>query len=438
MDDVVGSLPHVRRQFVPSGLPETANMGRRLRIALLIGASRQYRRDLLCGIADYSRVHGPWSFYHEEQIRGGVEPRWLKSWEGDGILARLESERHVEAVRAKGLPTVDLLGRYEVEGIPSFDNDSMAVARLGAEHFLERGFAHFAYCGLPGLHYSDNCEASFIEVLSQAGRDVHVYRGPVRRAASVANAEEEGILREGHLAQWLESLPRPVGLLACNDLRAQQVLNACGACGLAVPDDVAVLGADNDEVLCGLSDPPLSSIDPDARRMGREAAALLARMIEGEPPPRAKILIEPVGVVTRRSTDVLAIADRTVAAAVQYIRDRATEGLGVEEVLRRVRLSRSTLERRFAKYLGRSPKAEILRVQLQQVRQFLAETDYPLNKVARLAGFGHVENMCNLFKRRFGVTPGRYRQRARFSAGPGTAKGDRHRRREEQGQDVIE
>jgi len=183
-----------------------------------------------------------------------------------------------------------------------------------------------------------------------------------------------------------------------------------------VPDEVAVIGADNDEVLCELSDPPLTSIDPDARGMGYQAAALLERMIHGEAPPREKIRIKPRGVVVRQSTDVLAIADRMVAAAVHFIREHASSGISVEDVLTDVRLSRSTLERRFAKYLGRSPKTEILRVQLQHVKRFLSETDYPLARVARLSGFSHVENMCNFFKAKTGQTPGQYRRQARTRA----------------------
>jgi len=388
-------------------------MPRRLRIALLVGASRQYRRDLLVGIAEYARVHGPWCFYHEEQVVGDAVPAWLGRWTGDGILARIETRRQLQAIRRKRLPTVDLLGLHEVEGIASFDNDAEAIARLGADHLLERGFTQFAYCGLPGVHYSDRTGQCFADCLAGAGYEVHVYEGPRRRVVSAAVAEEEGLLGESALADWIAGLPKPIGLLACNDLRAQQVLNACGRREVAVPDEVAVLGADNDEVLCGLSNPPLSSIDPNARRMGFAGAEMLERMIRGYKPPKGKILIPPAGVVVRRSTDVLAIPDRTVAAAVQFIREHAASGIGVDDVLAAVRLSRSTLERRFAQYVGRSPKAEILRVRLQHVRQFLAETDYPLAKVARLAGFAHVENMCHFFKAKTGDTPGQYRRRIR-------------------------
>jgi len=222
--------------------------------------------------------------------------------------------------------------------------------------------------------------------------------------------EVKGLLHDNALAEWIRSLPKPLGLMACNDLRAQQVLNACGAYGILVPDDVAVIGADNDDVLCGLSDPPLTSIDPNARRMGYEAATLLERMLHGHAPPTEKILVEPTGVVVRQSTDVLAIADRAVAKAVGFIREHACDAINVEDVCQQTRLSRSTLERRFVGLLGHSPKAEILRIRLQHVKKFLIETDHPLAKIAHLTGFTHVENMCKFFKSRTGQTPGQYRK----------------------------
>ncbi len=393
-------------------------MARRLRIALLIGASRQYRRDLLRGIAAYARVHGPWTFYHEEQIVGNARPAWLKNWRGDGVLARIENRKLLDQIASMNIPTVDLLGLHNTQGIASFDNDTRASARLAADHFLERGFEHFAYCGLTGVHYSDNSRESLVEYLREMDHSIEIYNPPQpsRRTKSTehvvaSTAEAKGILHEEALGQWLDSLPKPLGLIACNDLRAHQVLNACAQRGIAVPDEIAVIGADNDEVLCELSNPPLTSVDPDAHRMGYEAAALLERMIDGEPAPQEKILVQPAGVIVRKSTDVTAIPDRAVAAALYYIRENASRGISVDEVLQEVRLSRSTLERRFTKYVGRSPKNEILRVQLRHVKQFLTETDYPLAKVARLSGFKHVENMCHFFKAKTSETPGQYRKK---------------------------
>ncbi len=386
---------------------------------MLIGSTRRYRRDLLCGIAAYARTHGPWSFYHQERAPSDAIPAWLKNWQGDGIIAQIENRKLIRHIRQLKLPTVDLFGLHEIEGVPALDNDFQAVAHMAADHLIERGFEHFAYCGLSGVHYSDLYGTHFEQYLTQSGYDVSVYdRRQPSHAVTASTVETRGLLREDTLAAWIESLPKPLGLMACNDLRAQQVLTACGEHGIAVPDEVAVVGADNDEVLCELSDPPLSSIDPNAKKMGYEAAAMLERMIEGQDPPDEKTLIKPLGVVVRQSTDVLAVADRTVAAAMHFIRQRACDGIGVEDVCRHVRISRSTLERRFTKFLGRSPKAEILRVQLQRIKQFLTETNYPLVKIAKLVGFSHVENMCNFFKSRTGRTPGRYRKESQLQKLP--------------------
>jgi LacI family transcriptional regulator len=201
--------------------------------------------------------------------------------------------------------------------------------------------------------------------------------------------------------------------MACNDIRGQQVLTACRAIGVAVPDEVAVLGVDNDEVLCDLADPPLSSIIPDTRRIGYEAAACLDRMMCGEPPPGPTTVIPPLGVVTRRSTDVLAVDDRALAHAARFIRERACEGITVQDILDGIPLSRSVFERRFLKTFGRTPKAEIVRTQLRRVMQLLAETDLPLKQIADRTGFEHPEYMSAAFKKRTGLTPGVYRRSVR-------------------------
>lgn len=390
-------------------------MAKRLKVALLIGSSRRYRRDLLCGIAAYARTHGPWSFFHQERALGDAAPVWLKDWQGDGIIAQIENRKLIRQIQQTGLPTVDLFGLHKIEGIPSVIMDSQAEIQMVADHFIERGFEHFAFYGLPGVHYSDRFGTHFEQYLARAGYDVSIYgRRQTPRAVTAVSVETRGLMHEDALATWIESLPKPLAIVACNDVCAQQVLTACGDHGIAVPDEVAVLGGDNDEVLCELSNPPLSSTDPNAKKMGYEAAALLERLIEGQEPPEEALLVRPLGVVVRQSTDVLAVADRAVAKAVRFIRESACDGIGVEDVCRHARLSRSTLERRFAKHLGRSPKAEILRVQLERIKQFLIETDYPMAKIAQLAGITHVENMCRYFKSKTGMTPGQYRKSSRM------------------------
>ena len=204
------------------------------------------------------------------------------------------------------------------------------------------------------------------------GCRARVYEGlPPLHVAEISSIEEIQE-REDAIAGWLRSLPKPVGLMAYNDRCAYQVIAACGSRGIAVPDEVAVIGVDNDEVLCELSDPPLSSVDPNAQRIGYETAALLHRLILGDPPQKSPVLVQPLGVIARESTDAIAIADSQTAAAVRYIRRYACDGLQIKELLRNVEISRSTLERRFARYLGRSPRAEITRVQLRRVKELLS------------------------------------------------------------------
>lgn len=211
------------------------------------------------------------------------------------------------------------------------------------------------------------------------------------------------------IGRWLQSLPRPVGLMACNDMRGQHVLDACLRVNIAVPEELAVIGVDDDSVLCNLCHPPLSSIVPNAQRVGYEAAALLDRMMSGQTPPTEPLLIPPMGVTIRQSTDVLAIDDPIVAAAVRFIRERACQGCGMKDLLRHVPMSRSLLERRFRQHLGRSPQAEIRAVQLKRVKQLLAESDLSLDQIAGLAGYAHPEYMSVVFKRETGQTPGQYR-----------------------------
>lgn len=385
-------------------------MAIRPRVALLVESSRAYGRGLLHGIAEYIRLHGPWSIYLAERGLGDDPPPWLHGWEGDGIIARVENHRIARAIQDLGLPTVDLRGLLSGLEMPLIATDDEAVARLAVNHFLERGFRNFAYCGFVGADYSDNRSRAFVRIVEEEGFGCHVFQ-PNRkpRPSGTRALELSGLHAEAEVAHWVEELPRPISLMACNDIRGQQVLNACRDAGIAVPEEVAVLGVDNDDVLCDLSYPTMSSIVPDTQRIGYESATVLDRMMGGSPPREWATYIAPKGVVTRRSTDVLAIEDRQLARAVRFIREHACEGITVEDVLAEIPLSRSVFERRFAKQFGRTPKSEILRTRLDRVKQLLAGTDVPLKQIAIRAGFAHPEYMNVIFKERTGQTPGQYR-----------------------------
>jgi LacI family transcriptional regulator len=389
-------------------------MAKRPRVALLVESSRAYGRGLLHGIAEYIRLHGPWSIYMAERGLGDDPPDWLQGWDGDGLIARIENRKIAHAIAAIGLPAVDLRGVLTDIDIPLIITDDEAVSRMAIGHFLERGFRNFAFCGFVNADYSDNRSRAFARLVEEAGYTCHVYQpSRRRRPAGTMALERGGLVSEAEVAHWVEALPRPVGLMACNDIRGQQVLNACREVGIAVPEEVAVLGVDNDDVLCDLSYPTLSSVVPDTQRIGFEAAAMLERMIVGEEPtpPRAT-RIPPKGVVTRRSTDVLAIEDRHLARAVRFIREHACEGITVEDVLAHVPLSRSVFERRFDRLFGHTPKAEILRTRLDRLKQLLAETELPLKQIATKVGFEHPEYMNVFFKERTGLTPGQFRAAA--------------------------
>lgn len=386
-------------------------MAERRKIALLIEWSRAYGRGVLSGIANYVQAHQTWKIYQTERRLCDAAPEWLRHWRGDGIIARIENEELLGAIRKLDVPVVDLFEHRSTETIPGVITDNRAIAHLAAEHLIERGLEHFAYCGLPGIYSSETRGECFVEYLSGAGYAVEVYENPRESGSSFISTSEDYELRcEETVANWVDSLPKPVGLMACNDLRAQQVLMACSDRKIAVPEELAVIGVDNDELICELCHPPLSSIEQNAEGVGYRAAHLLDQLVDGKAAPTEPLCVEPLGVVPRQSTDVVAVGDADVAAAVHFIRAHACDGIQVSDVVAHAEVSRSTLERRFQRLLGRSPKEEILRIRLDRVKHLLTMTDYPLARIAELAGFEYMESMCSGFKRITGITPGQYRK----------------------------
>jgi LacI family transcriptional regulator len=384
---------------------------RRPNVALLIETSNDYARGLLHGIRAYIREHRSWSIYVGEQSRGEAAPMWLKKWSGDGIIARIENAAIAEAVLASKLPAIDVSAARYVPELLYVETDDAEIARLAAEHLLQRGFRHFGYCGDPRFNWSNWRQEHYQQLVAAAGFDCSVYRpSPRRRTAATWEQERAG------MATWIRGLPKPVGVMAAYDIRGREVLDVCRQLGVKVPDEVAVIGVDNDELLCDLADPPLSSVIPDTRRTGYEAARLLDLMMAGQSEFPVAHLIKPLGVVTRSSTDVLATDDGDISAAVQFIRTHACQGIKVEDVLRAMPLSRRVLESRFRQLLGRTPHQEITRIQIERVKELLTESGLSLSAIAHRAGYRHVEYMSVVFKRETGQPPSHYR--ARYQAKP--------------------
>ena len=317
-----------------------------------------------------------------------------------------------EAILATHVPVVDL--RNAVSGLTfaGLGPDNRAVSKLAVEHLLDRGLRHFGFCGIrPQVNrfLDARCE-HFTRLVQPDGHTCSVFQSRRRSPQTVVWEQEQD-----EIANWLRTLPRPVGVMTCDDDRGQQVVDACLRAGLRVPDDVAVIGVDNDEPICRLSSPPLTSVDVNAARIGYEAAALLDRMIAGEKRPRQVIELPPRGVVARASTDLLAVDDLHVGAALRFIREHACDPINVEQVLSQIPISRSTLERRFKQLLNRTPKVEILRVQLDRAKQLLSDSDLSLPMVADRSGFGSLSHFCEVFHRKVGRTPPGYRDQNRLT-----------------------
>ena len=362
---------------------------------------------MLKGVAHFERNHQLWVGFLDDEARAERDPQWLRSKRWDGVISRHTTPALVAACAEVKLPLVDLNDTDPFPGVPKIRPDNVGLGHLGAEHFIERGYQNFGFAGFSNNGWSRERRDGFIEALRLAGKACDVfdvnYPGDITPFWDTQQIDA--------LVNWLGRMPRPVGIMACNDMRAQQVISAAHAAHILVPEEVAVLGANNEPIRCELAYPPLSSVSPNAFQSGYKAAEVLAGLMSRHRPESYDIRIEPVGVATRPSTDVLAIDDRSVTTALSYIRQKACAGLSVDDVVKAAHASRSQLEKKFRRYLGRSPQAEIRRVQVAKIKQLLVETDYPLKRIADMAGFEHVEYMSVVFKRLCGDSPGGFRKR---------------------------
>ncbi len=377
-------------------------------VALIVETSSGYGRNLLSGIVRFMRMHDEWSVFLEQRDLWNRPPSWLHQWQGDGIISRATTPWLTEAVKKTGVPLVEVTDRKGDSEFPQVRSDDEAIGRLGAEHLLERGFERFGFCGFQQEAWSKRREDGFVRTI-EARTD-----GPCSlfhsawhgRSARSWEAEQKAI------ARWLEGLEQPLAIMACNDVRGQQVVDVCSNLNLAVPEQVAVVGVDNDDLLCRVCSPPLSSVIPNAERVGFQAAEVLAGLMRGQAFEDRVQKVEPLGVATRQSTDVVAIDDAQVAKALRFIREHACRGLSVAEVVRACAISRSTLERQVRKYLGRTPQEEIRQVQIKRAQELLVSSKLSGEQIAELCGFEYPEYFYTVFKRVAGLTTTAFRKRA--------------------------
>ncbi len=389
-----------KRSHIPR---KTREPGEAPRVALLIETSNGYARSMLHGVEDYIRSHQPWHIFLAERGRGDAPPKWLHGWDGDGIIARIENKSIAQVLAQARQAVVDLSSYRFLPQLPAIMTDGKAIAEMAATHFLNRGFEHFAYCGVPRFPWSRQRGDFFVKTLAEKHLNCHLYQS-AQRSGDDSESETDDI------ASWLVHLPKPLAVFACYDARGRQILDACHRAHLAVPEEVAVLGVDDDELLCELSPQPLSSIDPNPRRSGWMAAETLDQMMAGKKNLPLIQIVSPTGISIRQSTDVFAIEDANLVKALRFIREHACRGISVDEVARVAGLARRTMEARMKKMLGRSPHEEIMRIQVQRAQRFLLHTNLPVAVIAARVGYENSEYFSVAFKRVTGVPPGTYRR----------------------------
>ena len=372
---------------------------------MIVESSLASGRETLRGFAEYVRQANCWSVYYEPGHFQTSLPDWLHNWRGDGVVARVRNPIFAKQLARLRVPVVDISGNVPDTGFPLVQIDNQAIARLAASYLLEHGFRMLAFCGIRGQWWSRLRQKVFEQIVRRSGRVEQAYHLP-RMGEKMWFSEGE----RRRLARWIAGLPKPIRIMAANDWVGQKVLAACRRAGAKVPEEVAVLGVDNDEAICEISDPMLSSIAARHDRIGFHAAELLDQLMRGRTPPREPLAVGLPTIVVRRSTDIQSIADQAVAEAVRYIREHACGEIRVDRIAAHVALSYTTLKRRFRRVLSRSVHDEITRARIERGRELLIETKMMLPQIAEATGFCHQAHFGAVFKSQTGLTPSQFRK----------------------------
>lgn len=380
--------------FTPPRIPQ---------VAMLVDTSRSYGRDIVRGIRRYVAEHGPWSLYLEPRDLRSSFPEWLKNWPGDGILARSVDEKLLRHLKATKLPVIELRTTVLKHPFPFVGMDNSVIGSRVAEHLRNRGFRHFACCLDVSEAFFIERSERFVQAVHEAGFECPVFQ----------SKRKNWDLHQRDLVEWLKELPKPAGVFAVNDQLGFWVLDAARRAGIAVPEEVAVVGAENDKMLCETASPPLSSLRLRGNAVGYDAARMLDDWMSGKRIPQAgeRHFHPPGDIVVRQSSDIVAVEDPRIAAALRFIRQNATGEIDVNRVAREAALSRSVLERRMKSLIGRSPGEEIVRLRFAAVEKLLIETDLTLDAIAARCGFNHPQYMAEAFRKRSGMTPGEFRRK---------------------------
>jgi len=370
-------------------------------VAVILPDEPGYSNRVRRGMGLYALKTECWTFEFMWGFEEAAET--LKRHKPDGIIVDPRWYQWISRLNRLDVPLVTVT---KVPGEPEANYvgvDEPAVGRMAAGYFRKSGYTNLGFCGYPNNFYSEGREEGFRDELAGTGVKLQLFK-------ELFDTNEQAYQGELKLRQWIDTLSKPVAIFACHDALALRLLQICRYANIRVPYDVAILGVDNREDLCEFSHPPLSSIDTGPERIGYEAAVLLDKLIHSESAPSSPVLIPPLEVVTRQSTDVMAVYDEIMIESLQFIRDNAARPIGVEDILRVVPAGRRKLERLFRKTLGRSPLSEIRRQHVERAKRLLSQTDMSMYEIAKACGFPHGPHMAKVFRSETGMTPTQYRK----------------------------
>lgn len=383
-----------------------------IKIILLSDFEEQYGKDLLRGITRYSKDHGPWTFckmptnYREKLGHKGML-KWAREWEANGVIGRFEDDEEAQVFTKAGIPVVAQDYKERLHTVPNITSSYCDTGKLGADYLLKKGFTNFAFYGFNNIVWSRERAYGFEQRIRSAGYDVHYFEHKDSRTE-----EDLWYYKPSELSQWLKSLPKPIGIMTCDDNQGHHITEAARHAGIRIPDEVAVLGVDNDELVCDLSDPPLSSIALDTEKGGYEAARLMDKMIRMKSCGKQDdIVVHATQVVTRLSTDFFASKDAYIVAALKFIHQNLDKNLKVDQILKEVPLSRRSLEKRFAQTTGYPVYEYIYKQRIEQFTKKLLETEMSIFEIALDLGLSDSKNIARQFKQIKGLTPMEYRKK---------------------------
>jgi LacI family transcriptional regulator len=380
------------------------------KIILLLDFAEEYSKSLMKGISTYSREFGPWLFcrmplFHRETVGMDGILKWALEWGADGIIGQLYNDKEISKFVRAGIPVIAQDFKERFAEIPNITGAYHETGQLGADYFLKKGFTNFAFYGFSDIVWSRERSEGFEERIKSTGHSVHYFEHKKARST------ELWYYKPSSLSRWLKSLPKPIGLMACDDNQGQHITEACRHLGIRIPEEVAVLGVDNDEMICDLSDPPLSSIALDVEKGGYDTAKLLDHMIKHGIAEYHDIIVKPMQVITRYSTDIYATNDDHIATSLKFIHQNIDKNLHVDEVVKQVPLSRRALEKRFLEITGYPVYKYIFNLRIEKFTQKLLDTDMSVFEIALDMGLTDSKNIARQFRQVKGCSPSVYRNK---------------------------